>query len=207
MPIDLPSFTGQVPHDVEQAIMRLRGELETALAQSREALDRLAAMPAPLTLAQISAALGATGSNPIPTAELLNTNPAPTQPPPNPPPEDGIPDHEDIIASTMTAMGIGPASTDEEMFRFIQTAVQNINTAALDPPGLTCGLTLGPPAGSNSFTCAGVTYKYQRVCYNNGHLFDVVENASFGGSRQPQWLNNGFRPELYHVATDPSTPC
>lgn len=83
MPIDLPSITGKVHHDVEQAILRLREALESTQAMARAAQSTAASQPA-LTLPQIQEALSPTGSHPLATASALNSNEAPATPPQTP---------------------------------------------------------------------------------------------------------------------------
>jgi hypothetical protein len=208
--INLPHFTGQVPYEVEQAIQRLREELESAFDRQDAIAGRIDALPPQLTLEQIQQELSPSGNYPLPTAGLLGTTPAPSVPGDTTPPDpinDGIPDHLDIVESVRVSMGIGPTSTDEEMWRFLQTVVEEINNSGTDPVGLVCGYTLAPPAGAAVFTCAGITYRYARVCYSNGHLFDIVIDADPGGTRLASWQDNGLDLSLYSVATSPTSPC
>lgn len=207
MPIDLPVISGQVPYAVEDAINRLREELERTKDELEKERAIREATPAPLTIEEIWAALSPTGPFPLATAGLLNTEPPPTTPPPTPPPSDNIPDYLAVVQAVHASLGVSGASTDEQMFRFIQTVVQDINLTGTVPAGIVCGLCLAPPAGANVFTCAGITYRYGRLCFSNGHLFDVLIDADPGGARTPQWADNGFDPSLYSVATDPSSPC
>lgn len=82
-PIDLPIIPG-VSFDMQRTIDMLRDSLEHAHELIGLQAARVAALPPPLTLDQIQQALAATGSHPLPTADLLNTNPPPTTPIPPP---------------------------------------------------------------------------------------------------------------------------
>lgn len=206
-PIDLPQLTGTVPFDLERTVEILRDHLEFAHEQIGQLNARLASMPPPLTLDQIQQALSATGSNPLQTAALLNTNPPSTVPPPPTPEPDGIPDHQAIVQAVATAQSIGPATSDAAMFVFIRTVVQQIIASGTDPPGLVCGQCLGPFGGAATFTCLGITYRYARVCYSNGHVFDVLIDGDPGGARTPQWADNGIDLALYAVAVSPGSAC
>jgi len=88
--VELPNIRGQVSHDVEQAIERLRESVEQALAANMETREVLDARGAHLTLEEIREALGPMGSDPLETAGLLNTTPPQTSPvpPPGTVPED-----------------------------------------------------------------------------------------------------------------------
>ncbi len=205
--INLPHITGQVPYDVERTIQILREQLESAVGRLEEHEAYMAAQPPILTMEEIQEALGPTGSNPLETAGLLNTTPAETTPPPPPPPDDGIPDYIAIVTAAHGSLGISGTSTDEEVFRFIQTVAENINLSGMNPSGIVCGLTLAPPGGDNVFTCAGTTYRYARVTFSNGHVFKCLIDADPGGARTPTWADNGLDPSLYSVATSPSSPC
>jgi hypothetical protein len=208
---DLFHMTGKTPYEVEQNILRLRDALDKLQQQHADTRDALNNLPPIYSLKDIQDALGPTGTNPLPTAELLNTVPAPTGgvPPPDPQPvDDGIPDHSAEVNAVYATNPVGPTSTDEEMFRFCQRVAAAILAAATDPPGLTCGLLL-KAGGANVFVCNGDSYSYSRVCYNNGHVFKVVVDADPGGARTPTWADNSppLLPAEYHVATDPSAPC
>lgn len=210
---DLPIFTGEVPHQTEQAILLLRQALDDKVNELHARID---AIPPGLSLADIQRELSPTGSYPLPTAALLNTTEPPTNPDSGAPPtpvEDGLnsPPLPDEFLAIVTAahdsMGIGPTSTDEEVFRFIQTVAQNINATVTLPGGLVCGLTSAPPGGDNVFTCAGETYRYARVTFSNDHTFKCLIDADPGGARTPEWADEGITAGLYRVATDPSGPC
>ncbi len=208
---DLFHMTGKVPYEVEQNILRLRTALDDLKLQHQNLREDVANLPPILSLADIQQGLGPTGSNPLPTAELLNTVPAPTGgvPPPDPQPvDDGIPDHSAEVNAVYAIHPVGPTSTDEEMFRFCQYVAQAILAAATDPVGLTCGLLL-KAGGANIFVCNGESFSYSRVCYNNGHVFKIVVDADPGGARTPTWADNSppLLPAEYHVATDPTSPC
>ena len=82
--IDLPTLPAGTPYDLQQTVNVLRDHLEHAYELIGIQDARLASLPPPLTLDQIQQALSATGSHPLPTAELLNTNPPPTGPIPPP---------------------------------------------------------------------------------------------------------------------------
>jgi len=82
VPIDLPTLTGQIPRDVEQAILRLREAIEDQQLRAEALVAAVQALPAPLSIAEIQAALAPTGTHPLPTAALLNTTPAQTGPVP-----------------------------------------------------------------------------------------------------------------------------
>lgn len=208
--LDLPHITGQVPYDVERAIALLRETIE-GHGRQLEALDsQFAGLPQPLTLPEIQEALSPSGAYPLPTAALLNTNPPPSTPgstaPPNPI-NDGIPNFLAIVQAAATAANITGASTDEEVFNFMRTVVQNINLSGTVPAGLVCGFTDAPPAGSNVFTCAGLTYRYARVTFSNDHTFKILIDADPGGARTPEWSDEGITAGLYRVATSPTDPC
>lgn len=85
MPIDLPILTGTIPHDAEQAILRLREAIEALQAQ----VSAGTGLAGQSSLDQIQQALGPQGSNPLPTAGLLNTLPPSTNPVPTPEPGPG----------------------------------------------------------------------------------------------------------------------
>lgn len=121
MPIDLPNISGKVPHDVEQAILRLREGLETAMSQAAAAADAAANMPAPLTLPQIQQALSATGSHPVQTAALLGTNDPPATPPspPTVPPGQTYPDdYADVCSDSTLVVCASPQSNSAPTVTF-----------------------------------------------------------------------------------------
>lgn len=119
-------------------------------------------------------------------------------------PADDIPDHGDVVANAHNAHGIGPGSSDEDVFRFVQDVAWELAGLGEDP---LAGLLL-KSAGAGIFTCAGETYSYTRVCYSNGHIFDILIDGDPGGARLPSWGDDGFVDVgFYHVATDPSSPC
>jgi hypothetical protein len=207
MPLQIPHITGQVSYDVEQAIEILRRHMELLQGQFAEANEKIKAMPPPLTLAEIQKQLSPTGQYPLPTASLLNTTPPPVNPPNPPPPDDGIPNYIAIVTADRNAAGIGPTSTPEECFRFVQQVALDINGSGMNPPGIVCGFVSAPAAGENVFTCAGQTYRYNRVGFSNGHLFKILEDSDPGGARIPSWDDNGFQPSLYRPATPPGSPC
>lgn len=123
-------------------------------------------------------------------------------------PDDGIPDHSDVVNSVFAASPIGPGSTLDQIFRFTQTVAWTLaNGSYGDPAGLLAGL-LNKDAGENIFTCGGVSYSISRICYSNGHLFKVVGDAGPGGGNTPQWNSDSpLLPDAYRAATDPSAPC
>lgn len=214
MPTDLPHFTGQVPYAVEQAILRLREAIDQHKTDFEAYAAEQASKPLPLTLPDIQRELSPTGSYPLPTAALLNTNTPPSGGTPPPVPvEDGLnapPLPDEFLAIVVAAhdgMGISGASTAEEVFRFIQTVAQNINATVTLPGGLLCGLTSAPPGGDNVFTCAGETYRYARVTFSNDHTFKCLIDADPGGARTPEWADEGLTAGLYKVATSPTDPC
>jgi hypothetical protein len=205
-------MTGQVPHVVEQNILTIRDQLDRLLTSHQQLQDAVANLPPIYSLKDIQSALSPAGTNPLPTAALLNTVPPPTSPveqPPTTPVDDKIPSHIDQVNAVYASNPVGPTSTDEEMFRFCQRVAQAILAANTDPPGLTCGLCLSFAGASNSFLCNGDWYRYNRVCYNNGHVFKIVADSDPGGTRTPAWEDNSppLLPASYHVATDPSSPC
>jgi hypothetical protein len=57
------------------------------------------------------------------------------------------------------------------------------------------------------FTCAGQTYRYARVSFNNDHVFKILIDSDPGGARTPEWADEGIIAGLYRVATSPSSPC
>jgi len=208
---DLFHMTGKVPYEVEQNILRLRDAIERLAGDHADTRSVVENLPPIYSLDQIQQALGPTGSNPLPTAGLPNTTPAPSspvEPPPPAPVDDGIPDHSAEVNAVYATNPVGPTSTDEEMFRFCQRVAQAILAANTDPPGLTCGLLL-KDSGANIFTCNGESFSVSRVCYNNGHVFKIVVDADPGGARTPTWADNSppLLPANYHVATDPTAPC
>lgn len=211
--VDLPHFSGQVPHDVEQAILRLREAIEFNALRVSRVNDQLSAMPRPLTIEEIQARLSPTGDYPLPTAGLLNTTPPVTAPttggntPPPPPVDDGIPDYLSIVQADAAAAGITGASTDEEVFNFMRQVVADINASGMNPAGIVCGFTDAPPGGDNVFTCAGSTYRYARVTFSNDHTFKLLIDADPGGARTPEWADEGITAGLYRVATPPGDPC
>ena len=180
-------------------IERLQGELRTAHA-------RIDALPPILTMEEIQAQLGPLGQYPLPTVGLLPTD-ANTDPPEIPPIDDGIPNYIDIVTAAHDSMGIGPASTAEEVFNFMRQVAADINASGTVPSGLVCGFVLAPPAGDNVFTCSGETYRYNRVAFSNGHLFKILIDSDPGGARTPDWTSNGMSPTLYAPATSPGSPC
>lgn len=200
-------MTGQVPWDVEQNILDLRQAIDQLRAEHDQTKANLAALPPILSMEEIQSALGPTGTNPLPTAGLVNTVPPPTQPSSPPPQDDGIPNYLSIVQADAAAAGIGPTSTDEAMFRCIQQIAADINASGMNPTGIVCGFTTAPPAGSNVFTCAGITYRYNRVSFSNGHIYKVFEDSDPGGARTPSWDNNGSDLSLYSPATAPGSPC
>lgn len=205
-PIDLPHLTG-APYGVEQAIYLLRDALADAQAENDDLRARFESLPPILSLEEIQAQLGPMGSNPIPTAGLLNTTPPETGGEGPPPVDDGIPDYLSIVQAEHAAAGIGPASTDYEMFDFVRSVAAAINASGMNPSGITCGLVTAPPAGENVYTCAGQTYRYNRVGFSNGHLFKIVSASGPGEDRNPAWDDNGFDVSLYSPATAPGSPC
>ena len=205
-PIDLPHLTG-ASYGVEQAIYLLRDALADAQAENDDLRARFESLPPILSLEEIQAQLGPMGSNPIPTAGLLNTTPPDTGGEGPPPVDDGIPDYLSIVQAEHTAAGIGPTSTDQEMFDFMRSVAAAINASGQNPPGITCGFTDAPPAGSNVYTCAGATYRYNRVTFSNDHTFKIVIDSDPGGARTPSWDDNGITAGLYRVASAPGSPC
>lgn len=204
-PTDLYTMTGKVPRDVEQNILLLRDLYDTAMERLDMIARFLEALPPVLTIEEIQEQLSAMGVAPLQTAGLLGTTPAPTDPPPPPGPDDGIPNFLDIVQAVHDSLGITGASTDDEMGEFIKTVANDINASGDVPAGLTCGLCTAPAAGANIFFCQGQSYRYGRLAFSNGHLFDVLIDADPGGARTPQWADNGFDPSLY--ATVPVGPC
>src|SRR5215831_4562584 len=97
---DLFHMTGQTPYSVEQNILKLR-DTHDQLQQTVASIQAtLANLPTIYSLKQIKDALSPTGSNPLPTASLLNTTPPPSSPveqPPTTPVDDGIPSHLDQV--------------------------------------------------------------------------------------------------------------
>lgn len=205
--IELPHITGKVPYAVEESINILRRELELGLRRIQAAEAFIAEAPPILTIEEIQEALGPLGSNPLPTAGLLNTTPADTNPPPAPGPDDGIPDYLSIVQAAATAYGISGASSDADVFGFIRTVAQDINASGTVPAGLTCGLTSAPSGGDNVYTCAGNTYRYARVTFSNDHTFKCLIDADPGGARTPEWADDGLTPGLYRPAVSPGSPC
>lgn len=207
MPTELFTMTGEVPHTVEQNILLLRDAFDKVKVQLAEARAFLASLPPVLTIEQIQQQLGPLGSNPLPTAGLLNTTPADTNAPAVPGVDDGIPDYSGIVSADAASAGINGASSDEQVFRFICAVAFDINNSGTVPAGLTCGQTLGPPGGSNVFTCAGNTYRYARVTFSNDHTFKCLIDADPGGARTPEWADEGITTGLYSPAVAPGSPC
>lgn len=211
--VELPTFTGEVKYQTEQAILRLREAIEFHVADLHARLDGL---PPQLTLAEIQQELSPTGTYPLPTAALLNTATPPTSSggsTPPPPIEDGIPDFLDIVTAVHAAFGITGASTPEEVFNFMRTVASDINNTpwqsdpALNPSGLVCGFTDAPSNGDNVFTCLGETYRYARVTFSNDHTFKILIDADPGGARTPNWADEGITAGLYRPNTVPGSPC
>lgn len=211
---DLPNITGKVSWETEQAILLLRQELDRHV---QDLHDRIDAIPPGLDLATIQQELSPTGSYPLPTASLLNTEPPQTTPtgggvPPTPI-EDGIPNFIDIVTAAHDALGIGPDSSAEDVFNFMRTVASDINNSpwqsdpAQNPSGLVCGFTDAPPAGDNVFTCLGETYRYNRVTFSNDHTFKILIDSDPGGARTPDWTSNGITAGLYRPNTVPGSPC
>jgi hypothetical protein len=73
----LPTLAGKTHPDVKRAITQLADQVNTHEATIAELHKKLAAIPAPMTLAQIAAGLSSTGSNPLNLTGLIGT-PAPT---------------------------------------------------------------------------------------------------------------------------------
>lgn len=206
MKVDLPVL-GNQPWEVQDAFNRLREQLELTLNKVSDLEATQDAMPRPLTMEEIKAALGPMGSTPLSTAGLLNTTPPDTNPPEPPPVEDGIPNYIDIVTAARNGMGITGASSPEEVFNFVRTVAADINASGQNPDGIVCGLVDAPAAGENVFTCSGETYRYNRVGFSNGHLFKILIDSDPGGSRLPTWDDNGMAPDLYRVTTPPGSPC
>ncbi len=120
MPVILPTINGQATPNVETAIARLKSHadlLESTVTQIHQTVQ---AMPAPLTLAEIQAALSATGSHPLNLTGLQGqsnavaaTNTAvaripvavPVQPAPSPPPSPPNPPTPSPIVPSPIIMG------------------------------------------------------------------------------------------------------
>lgn len=204
--VDLPDLTNQ-PWTLQQAILMIREQLEVGLNRVAAVEDWQAAQPRILTMEEIQQQLGPLGANPLATAGLLNTTPADTNPPDIPPVADGIPNYLDIVTAVHDAQAIGPTSTAEEVFNFMRQVAADINASGQNPPGIVCGFCDAPPAGDNVFTCQGETYRYNRVCFSNGHLFKILIDSDPGGARTPTWDSNGLAPDLYRTATAPGSPC
>lgn len=211
--VNLPTFTGEVKYNTEQAIYRLREALEMHV---RDLHNKIDGIPPGLTLAEIQRELSPTGSYPLPSAALLNTETPPTSPgggDPTPPVEDGIPDFTAIVVAAHDALGIGPTSSPEEVFNFMRTVASDINNTpwqsdpALNPSGLVCGFTSAPAGGDNVFTCLGETYRYARVTFSNDHTFKILIDADPGGARTPEWADEGITAGLYRPNTVPGSPC
>lgn len=119
--------------------------------------------------------------------------------------DDNIPDHGDVVATLAASHAIGPASTALEVFRFCQDVAWTLAGLGEDP---LCGLLIAPAGGDNVYACGGITYRYNRVCYSNGHAFKILIDSDPGGARTPCWTDNGgVSVDLYHVATDPTSAC
>lgn len=200
--IDLPIFTGQVPYDTEQAILRLREHVESVITENRNLRAQLSGLPRPLTLAEIQAALSSTGSHPVSIAGSPDSVPPQTQPP-SAPPRVTVPNHLDIVqAAYATLGGLNDTSTPEQLFRFAQLCAWNIQLANLDPPTIHVGLLM-QGGGDGIFTCAGTSYACFRICYDNGANIKILT-----GSFQPQWTQEADVPLTdYHVPTDPAGAC
>lgn len=211
--VDIPTISGEVPYQTEQAIHRLREAIEIHV---RDLHARIDGLPPGLTLEEIQAQLSPTGSYPLPTAALLNTATPPTSSggdTPPPPIEDGIPDFVDIVTEAHDTLGIGPDSSDEAVFNFMRTVASNINSSpwqsdpTLNPSGLVCGFTSAPAGGDNVFTCLGETYRYARVTFSNQHTFKILIDADPGGARTPEWADEGLTAGLYRPNTAPGSSC
>jgi hypothetical protein len=149
-----------------------------------------------ISLDEAQAGLAPTGPKPLATAGLLNTTEAETSQSAAPI-DDQIPDYTDIVVAVKAALGIGPTTPPALMFKSVQSIAANINTQPNLPTGLICGLVTAPPGGENVYTCAGQTYRYNRVAFSNGHLFKVYEDSDPGGERVAAWDDNGVIPSLY----------
>lgn len=204
--VDLPDLSNQ-PWSLQQAMLILREQLEVGLNRVEAVETWRATQPPILSLEEIRQQLGPMGATPLLTAGLLNTTPADTNTPEIPPVEDGIPDYLDIVTTVRNAMAIGPDSTAEEVFNFMRQVAADINASGQNPSGIVCGFADAPAVGDNVFTCQGETYRYNRVCFSNGHLFKILIDSDPGGSRLPTWDSNGLAPDLYREATTPGSPC
>ncbi len=89
MPIDLGHLTGLIPHQVEQAILRLREAIEDVQEQNQLLASAVAATPPPPTMSEIQQALSPAGSNPLPVSGFSQTESAQTAPVPPAQPQPG----------------------------------------------------------------------------------------------------------------------
>ncbi len=137
MPIEFRHMTGTIPWPVEQNIEDLRTAYHQLEAQHQDLMAQVASLPPILSIEEIRQALGPLGSSPLPTAELLNTVPAPSSPegPPSTPVDDGIPSHIAEVNAVYAASPVGPTSTDAEMFDFCRQVAVAILAANILPSG------------------------------------------------------------------------
>lgn len=202
--ITLPNL-GHLDYSTQRAINILRENLEDAHSVNDALVARLRGMPAPLTLDQIQAALSPTGSHPIATAALLNTTPAPTNPPIPPPFVAPAPENHDALVATVLAAQVPPldgTSTNEQIFRFAQQVVWEISLLGPDANGSNVGL-LHQDSGDGVFTCAGIPYATFRICYDNGANIKILT-----GSFTAQWTQEGDIPiSEWRPPTAPGSPC
>ncbi len=198
MGINHPNIDGQVPFAVKTTIDILRYEIERTQAMVSAQDARIAAARG-ITLDDAAEGLAPTGEKPLPTAGLLNTQEPETEQP-KAPVDDGIANYVDIVSDVKTELNIGPTTTPADMFASIREIVTRINAEPNLPDNIICGLVLAPPAGENVYTCAGTTYRYNRVGFSNGHLFKVYSDSDPGGQRLAAWDDNGLVPSLYAPA-------
>lgn len=202
--IDLPNL-GSLDQGSRRAIEILRDRLQDTEDRATKAHELLAAQPPILTIDEIRDQLSATGSSPLPTAALLNTNPAQTNP--VPPPSNmapAPPDHTGVVQAVLAAQSppLDEFSSNEQIFRFAQQVVWEIFQLGTDPPDMHVGL-LHQAAGDGVFTCAGVPYATFRICYDTGANIKILT-----GSFTAQWTQEANVPlDEYRPPTDPSSPC
>lgn len=212
MPIS-PTLPPGTPQSVKTAFQRLF-EHATAMEQVVQQLQgKVGAMPAPLTLSQIQAALQADGSHPLNIQNLQGT---PATSNPTIPSSGGgggggggggyapAPNHADIAQAVYTELGISGTSTPFQLFKATQTVIWRI--AQIQAPTDPQVGFVTQAGGDGTYNCGGTLFAIYRLMYNNGANIHIWLSPEKGNA--PGWYQEAnVNVSDWHAPTDPATVC
>jgi hypothetical protein len=189
----LPNLTGpgDASHNAQVAFRRLNTHLEDLTQKHQALVDKVNAMPAPLTLDQIQAALQAGGTNPLNLTGLQASTTAPAagsaggtpgpDPGPGPEPPYGSQcaprsNHLDTVTQAKADLVAAGEDLSGSCGAF---KVTSLVASRLAGSGEAAG-TLKKTTGDN---CSG--HSVDIICYGNGALYDILINAETDNT--PAW--------------------